>query len=333
MRRRQTTGTRGRRAGLSLIDVVVAVSVVGLLAALTLPAVQASRERARRMGCRNNVRQLGLAVHGHEATHGRIPGSPDSGWSVQARLLPWLGAGPLADELDYSMHPGAPEYDWSRVDVGYEIRNATGLPAPAVFRCPSDGEYGGLSNAVGYAACVSATRETWTEAALFRPFVLKPFNGSDYRGHATQFTDVTDGLSTTAAFGEILPVGGGPHRQTGNTRYRYVGGDEATEYMIQDCNSLPADPKLHFPHRGLEWALVNGGSSTYTHAAPPNTRPCFNKTSTALGLWPSDSPHRGLVFVGWGDGAVSAVSDQVDLALWRAAATARGGETIDDDAF
>jgi len=68
--------SRGR-AGLSLVEVLVVIAVVGILAALLLPAVQAARESARRTQCKNNLKQLGLAVERHASVFGRYP---SDGW-------------------------------------------------------------------------------------------------------------------------------------------------------------------------------------------------------------------------------------------------------------
>lgn len=100
-----------RRGALTLMEVLVAISIIGLLMALLLPAVQAAREAARRTSCQNNLKQIGLAVLNQESTHRRFPsggwgfawvGDPDrgtgksqpGGWLYS--LLPYFERGDLA---------------------------------------------------------------------------------------------------------------------------------------------------------------------------------------------------------------------------------------------
>src|SRR5262245_45392133 len=69
---------RSGNRGFTLVELLVVIAIIGILVALLLPAIQASRESARRMQCIDHLKNLTLAMVNHEATSGRLP---SSGWS------------------------------------------------------------------------------------------------------------------------------------------------------------------------------------------------------------------------------------------------------------
>lgn len=75
--------SHSRTRGFTLIELLVSMSVIGILMAVLLPAVQSSREAARRTQCRNNLKQMAVAIHNHEASFRAVPGG---GWGWQ-----WIG--------------------------------------------------------------------------------------------------------------------------------------------------------------------------------------------------------------------------------------------------
>ena len=148
-RKRVMCESRGRtRHGLTLIESLVVVAVIGVLAALLVPAVQAGREAARRISCGNNLRQIGLALHAYHGVHECLPPGRIKSYdprysgtnppctsttidkSYLVMLLPFIEQRSLYDSMNHSLHVASRENRTSHtVGVG-------------CFACPSDPDSG-----------------------------------------------------------------------------------------------------------------------------------------------------------------------------------------------
>ncbi|MGL4943066.1 MAG: DUF1559 domain-containing protein [Thermoguttaceae bacterium] len=152
-----STSTRSRRRGFTLVELLVVIAIIGVLVALLLPAVQAAREAARRMQCSNNFKQFGLALHNCHDVQGTLPaGCGEMGYflpgiGVIPNLLPYMEQGALYDALQtyatsndaknttplYGFVPAARGEGTTTADV--VLRTATEQMGPiTTIICPSD---------------------------------------------------------------------------------------------------------------------------------------------------------------------------------------------------
>lgn len=181
-----------RRMGFSLIELLVVMALITSLIAFLLPTIQQVREAARRLQCRNNLKQLGLALHTYEGTHGCLPFSSavatavgnETGWAWGTMLLPYLDQAPLYHRMapDGSNAPNVPDGNTTVV-----------LP---VYLCPSDSSENWNRQKGGHA------KSNYVSMFGSNKDLSDLGNGMFYYNSSTRHRDITDGMSNTIAIGE-----------------------------------------------------------------------------------------------------------------------------------
>ncbi len=192
------------RRGFTLVELLVVIAIIGVLVSLLLPAVQASREAARRVSCGNNLKQTGLAITNYQAAKEVFPPSSTldltNNWSYFEQhswasfILPYLEQGNLAEGIDFEI----PINEGDNPNIASKI-----VP---IYRCPTytgpefsaDREYqrGDLSYAIGNYVAFSASDipHIWQRN-------LEP-EGVIFPTSETRPADITDGLSHTVLIAE-----------------------------------------------------------------------------------------------------------------------------------
>jgi hypothetical protein len=290
---------------------------------LLLPAVQQAREAARRTQCKNNLKQLGLALHNYESSHQSFPpgrvGFPKV-FSAHAQLLPYLDAANLQNIIDFNTAP-------TFVDPPPSPPTANDIASRVVvplFQCPSDlGRVPGAPfGPTNYVASVGS--------GIGASSSIKTGDGVMYSGSATKFRDVLDGLSNTAAFSEsILGIGGNPS-SSGSLPKDPLG--EVLELpgatVTTDSSCVPGGGTWS-GLRGSRWMNGHYGDTLYNHYYSPNADQfdCGN-ASHNFALTSARSRHVGGVQVVLCDGSVRFVSENIYLSTWTSLATRNGGELL-----
>ncbi|MBC8291374.1 MAG: DUF1559 domain-containing protein [Planctomycetes bacterium] len=183
-----------KRRGFTLIELLVVITIIAILIALILPAVQNAREAARQSTCRNNLKQLGLALHNYHQSHGTFPpGVIASNENLQnarhsgfAMIMPYLDRNDVSTEYDFNKR-------WS--DPVNAIAASMVIPG---LLCPtSDGQVpfnGGFDfGTTDYA--FSKGNRSWL-------CLHAPLSGMFDINSKVRDADVDDGLSNTYAMGE-----------------------------------------------------------------------------------------------------------------------------------
>ncbi|SFH59707.1 DUF1559 domain-containing protein [Planctomicrobium piriforme] len=300
-----------RKTGFTLIELLVVIAIIAILIALLLPAVQQAREAARRSSCKNNLKQMGLALHNYHDIYNRLPmgyidtstdskaKTEDGGWSWQAMVLPQLDQANLYTKFDFNAHPHG--------KLAPEIGNtAAGANPLDVFSCPSD------------------VKDPTRKSGNSSPTATSTANGivpavatSSYVGVLGPFDALLCDQSSPAtnpAF--ISPRAIGPFRINVCLQFRHFTDGLSNAIVVGETNALLTRNNM------LYGSVVNNGGSDCTSidefdGGPYNhLRSCniqLNTKSTLGKYWTAfSSQHTGGSHFVLGDGSVRFISENID---------------------
>lgn len=325
-------------SGFTLLELLVAVSIIGALIALLLPAVQAAREAARRVQCKSNLRQLGIAVLNFEAAHKALPASMKLNLqqAVDEEVDPWGVHGQLLDYLEEQNLRAVVD-----LDIVWDFQAPINGLKIAVFSCPSDPAAAVVRDPGGgkvnlYATTYGFNMGTWF---VFDPATGQGGDGLFYPNSFLPLARVSDGTGKTILAAEVKGWQSYTRNAGEISRPIPQSPEEAATLVAM------ADDAKNTGH--TVWPDGRVHHTGFTATLTPNTfvpyeidgqivDADFNSWQEGRGGpfgWPtyaivtSRSFHAGIVQVAMLDGSVRSVADGIEQLVWRSAATrANDGE-------
>jgi len=324
---------QAHRRGFTLIELLVVIAIIAILIALLLPAVQQAREAARRSQCKNNLKQIGLALHNYYETNRRLPvsfvvdySSPGGEWSIHARILPYVDQANL--------------YIQANLSLPYDDATNAGIATQRIpsYLCPSEPQdfkrTDSSGKAIHHPINYGFNGGGW--------FFWNNANGGTGNGvfmpnRSYGLSAITDGTSNTLAFSEVKAFN--PYLRDGSAA-------TATPPDAAGISALGGSFKKNSGH--TEWVDGRVHQTGFTTVFGPNAvvphsnsgqqfdvdytscreeKSCSGPTYAAV---TSRSHHTGIVQSLLMDGSARAISENIDLQVWKDLGSRNDGNSVGD---
>lgn len=338
------------RRGFTLIELLVVIAIIAMLIALLLPAVQAARESARRSQCKNNLKQIGLALHNYLATFQVFPpsgtiraGTTFSGnngsWSIHSRLLPQLEGVNALNKVNLTIA-------WDQ-----QLGSGVSLLKIATFFCPSEVNdlirVDAAGNAFTRPTTYGFNMGTWL---VWDPVTGQGGDGIFWMNSSTSASSIRDGLSSTLAASEVKAFTS-YFRNTSDPGATPLASPAALAALASGAQ-FKLGPNTNDNTGHTEWCDGRVHHEGFTTVFRPNTVASYlhtdgrmydvdynsrqegsSTTARTYAAVTSRSYHSGIVQSLLMDGAARSISQNIDIGVWRALGTrirAAGESAISD---
>jgi prepilin-type N-terminal cleavage/methylation domain-containing protein/prepilin-type processing-associated H-X9-DG protein len=336
----------GRKKGFTLIELLVVIAIIAILIALLLPAVQQAREAARRTACRNNLKQIGLALHNYHDVFNRFPNMVmagaafpgcqswvvSRGWAWRVAILPQIDQAPVYNAMNLENHSHAGGACTANTSMAAPAAGTPALIAKSTlmpaYVCPSDSSDVNLfanEKPTNYTAAVRARADANHSDIASSASVIATNDLGIITRQGTNMKDIKDGSSNTIAVGEVWRgkkfdnlAGAGPSTSppgpgtapTPNNLARQRCRDWTEDTGFCQCNAGVV----------VNAALPTAGDNPYQYVQvwrindPKNDQVNWSDRVDGgnLGGRPMSSDHAGGAQALFGDGSVRFVNENVD---------------------